>query len=48
MIIEKDIYRTADPKNVIRLANWLKLNVNDMKINKIIDLIYRRYPRRKD
>ena len=37
--------KKARPENVIRLANWLKLKINNMSIQQIIKLVYWRITR---
>ena len=45
MAISRADLKKAKPENVIRLAKWLKLNIEGMSIRQIIQLVYWRITR---
>lgn len=38
-MIKKSTLKEAKPEDIIRLAKWMGLHINDYSINQVIDLI---------
>ena len=47
MLIKIEHLKKAKPENVIRLARWLKLNIEGLNIEQIINLVYYRFVKDK-